>query len=224
MKSKHLQARIDQCLRNAELSTCPRRKFGAMLIDPGTTSIISDGYNGSPRGAKGTLCKGGWCERDGVTSDTVTIGEGWRRQADGCRLSQHHELQVRINGDRVWGFDLSSFPGARERVQEYAEKHRTELLEKYPPVKSGTQMEKGCHHAESNAIANAARRGASTEGAWLVVTGEPCMMCAKLIHHCGVVRVVVVKGGYAGGDDGVNYLKEHDVTVQYVDGPQDPRS
>lgn len=89
-------------------------------------------------------------------------------------------------------------------------------------IESGTRMEIGCHHAEMNVICNCAASGVPTRGAWLVVTGEPCTMCAKLIHHAGIERVIVVGGGYAGAN-GIEYLKQHDVEVQSVDGPQDPR-
>ncbi|CAN0594694.1 unnamed protein product [Laminaria digitata] len=47
-------------------------------------------------------------------------------------------------------------------------------------------------------------------------------MCAKLIHHAGIDKVIVVKGGYAG-ENGVTYLEDHGVQVAQVDGPQDPR-
>jgi dCMP deaminase len=90
-------------------------------------------------------------------------------------------------------------------------------------VKSGTQIEVGCHHAEMNVICNAAAGGVATQGAWLIVTGEPCMMCSKLIHHAGIARVVVVDGGY-GGFNGISYLEQHGVVVQKADGPKDPRS
>lgn len=89
-------------------------------------------------------------------------------------------------------------------------------------VRSGTRMEVGCHHAEMNVVCNAAANGVSTRGAWLIVTGEPCVLCAKLLHHSGIARVLVVRGGYAG-ENGVVYLREHGVEVQYVEGPQDPR-
>lgn len=90
-------------------------------------------------------------------------------------------------------------------------------------VQSGTQIEVGCHHAEMNVICNAAAGGVATQGAWLIVTGEPCMMCSKLIHHAGIARVVVVDGGY-GGFNGVSYLEQHGVVVQKAAGPKDPRS
>lgn len=155
MKAKHIQARIAQCLALAGLSPCPRRQFGAMLIDPATNSIIADGYNGTSRGSPYPLCGGDECERDGI--------------------------------------------------------------------QSGTRLELGCHHAESNALANAARRGVPTEGSWLIVTGEPCLMCSKQLFHAGVRRIYYVKHGYAGGSAGLDFLTHHRVTVIAVDGPTDPR-
>lgn len=89
-------------------------------------------------------------------------------------------------------------------------------------IVSGTRMEVGCHHAEMNVICNAAANGVPTRGAWLIVTGEPCVLCAKLIHHAGIAKVLVVEGGYAG-ENGCQYLEEHGVQVQTVDGPKDPR-
>jgi dCMP deaminase len=89
-------------------------------------------------------------------------------------------------------------------------------------VVSGTRVEVGCHHAEMNVICNASANGVPTKNAWLIVTGEPCMMCAKLIHHAGVTRVIVVDGGF-GGANGMDYLNSHGVVVQMTDGPKDPR-
>ena len=155
MKDKHLTIRIEQCLVLANASNCPRRKFGALLLDPERNVILMDGYNGGPRGG-GELCGGEVCLRD----------------ADN--------------------------------------------------VKSGTMVEVGCHHAEMNVICNAAAGGVGTRGAWLIVTGEPCTMCAKLIHHAGIARVIVVDGGY-GGANGVQYLESHEVEIQKVEGPKDPR-
>ncbi len=156
MKAKHLHIRIEQCLALSKASNCPRRKFGALLLDPNRNVILMDGYNGGPRGG-GALCGGEECLRD---------------------------------------------------TQNIA---------------SGTQVEVGCHHAEMNVICNAAASGVATEGAWLIVTGEPCIMCSKLIHHAGIARVVVVDGGY-GGFNGVGYLEAHGVEVQRTAGPRDPRA
>lgn len=156
MKPKHLQIRLEQCLLLSRASNCPRRKFGAMLLDPLRNVVLMDGYNGGPRGG-GELCGGETCLRD-------TLG-----------------------------------------------------------VPSGERMEVGCHHAEANVICNAAAQGVATTGAWLIVTGEPCMMCAKLIHHAGIEKVIVVDGGY-GGANGIDYLQRHGVQTQHVEGPKDPRT
>ena len=155
MKLKHIQIRIEQCLALAKASNCPRRKFGALLVDPSRNVLLMDGYNGGPRGG-GELCGGDGCLRD---ADNVT---------------------------------------------------------------SGTRIEIGCHHAEMNVICNAAANGVSCRGAWLIITGEPCLMCAKLIHHAGIERVIVVDGGYAGCN-GIEYLQRHAIGVSMVQGPCDPR-
>ena len=155
MKAKHLVVRVEQCLALAALSPCPRRQFGAMLIDPATNSVIADGYNGTSRGSPYFFCGGNRCEREGI--------------------------------------------------------------------ESGTRLELGCHHAESNALANAARRGASTEGAWLIVSGEPCLMCSKILFHAGIKHVYCVQHGYAGGSDGIEFLRINGVEVTYTSGPTDPR-
>jgi dCMP deaminase len=89
-------------------------------------------------------------------------------------------------------------------------------------IASGTEVQIGCHHAEMNAICNAAAHGVKTDGAWMLVTGEPCLMCAKLAHHAGIRKVLVVRNGYLGAN-GVDYLRRHGVEVAEVDGPKDPR-
>ena len=155
LKEKHIAIRVEQCLALSKASNCPRRKFGALLLDPARNVILMDGYNGGPRNG-GRLCGGEICLRD------------------------EHD------------------------------------------VESGTRMEIGCHHAEMNVICNAAANGVPCRGAWLIVTGEPCILCAKLIHHAGIERVLIVEGGYIGAN-GVSYLEGHGVAVQRVAGPRDPR-
>ena len=45
-------------------------------------------------------------------------------------------------------------------------------------------------HAEANAIIQAARGGASIDGAKLYVNGAPCKMCWRLIKNAGIVEVI----------------------------------
>ena len=216
MKPKHVEARIKQCLAIAECSPCSRRKFGALLLDPTRNVLLMDGYNGGPRGGgaptlltddphvRGELCGGDRCLRDGLREDEVVVVNG---------------KHVHVRGKHVW------FPnGCPRGYGDEAAEFRRKILDDNPPIRSGTRYEVGCHHAEMNVITNAAARGVATAGAWLIVTGEPCVLCAKLIHHAGIVKVICVKGGFLGGDDGPSYLLRHGVEVEYVEGPQDPRT
>jgi len=146
MNEKHLNFRIKQCIELASLSNCPRRKFGALLLDPIRNVVLIDAYNGGPRGGS-RRCAGESCGR---------------------------------------------------------------IDNKIP---SGTMIEVGCHHAEMNVICNAAAGGVRTSGAWLIVNGEPCVMCAKLIHHAGIAKVVIV-GGVYNEVNGIGYLKAHGLEVE----------
>lgn len=52
-------------------------------------------------------------------------------------------------------------------------------------------------HAEANAIAQAAKHGASINGATLYCKMEPCLDCCKLIINSGIKRVVCEKKYHA---------------------------
>jgi deoxycytidylate deaminase len=256
MKNKHIQIRIEQCLSLAKASGCPRRKLGALLIDPTRNVILADGYNGGPRGAEGTLCEGFWCSRNGLKHEDIEIKPGSEHKyhrAGGS--SQVQVLRVMVNGGVIKTFrkemlekltEQTTFgpfdfpeendashplselkghvpakiiPSTMDRAVAWVE----EMVAANPPIKSGTMMEKGCHHAEMNVICNASAGGIRTTGAWMIVLAEPCMMCAKLIHHSGIAKVIVVDGGYAGGKAGVVYLRKNGVKVDEIEGPKDPR-
>lgn len=145
--NKHVLFRITHARHLEQMSPCTRATVGAVIFDPTTYTIISDGYNGGPRGA-GPLCGGEDCVRD--------------------RLK----------------------------------------------IASGTRCEVGCHHAEFNACANAASAGAATRDAHMAVTCEPCLMCAKLIHHAQIRHVYYLPRGYDAS--GVEYLRAHGVDVTPV--------
>jgi dCMP deaminase len=59
---------------------------------------------------------------------------------------------------------------------------------------------------------NALRTHADIRGSIMIVSGEPCLMCAKLIHHSGIETVYTIQGSYSAVD-GVDYLKENNVEV-----------
>ena len=92
MKEKHLKIRMRQCLELAKLSPCKRRQFGAMILDPSTLTIISDGYNGTPR--KGPA----QCLNDKVCSRTLLNIESGTRLEIGCI---HAEQNAILNAART---------------------------------------------------------------------------------------------------------------------------
>lgn len=83
-------------------------------------------------------------------------------------------------------------------------------------IPSGEQVQIGCHHAEMNLIANCAATGISMRGKIVLVTGPPCLMCAKLLHHTQIKSVLVINK-HKYNDDGVQYLIENNVRVEYYD-------
>jgi dCMP deaminase len=70
-------------------------------------------------------------------------------------------------------------------------------------------------HAEANAIAWAARRGISTEGATLYTTMVPCIECAKLIIQAGIKQVYTLDKTATAEDfpPGLALLEEANVRV-----------
>ncbi len=70
-------------------------------------------------------------------------------------------------------------------------------------------------HSEAGAIAEAARKGISLEGADLYVTTFPCPPCGKLIAYSGIKRVFY-KNGY-GVLDSERILKDKGVEIIKVE-------
>lgn len=77
-------------------------------------------------------------------------------------------------------------------------------------------------HAEMNTIAQAARRGISTEGATIYCRMEPCWDCTKVIINSGIKRVVCERRYHAAHDSremlvkaGVELVVLHDEEQQY---------
>lgn len=74
---------------------------------------------------------------------------------------------------------------------------------------------RGCRnatHAESNALAYAARQGISTEGGTLYVSISPCLDCARLLVAAGISRTVASKAYRETA--GVELLREAGVIVE----------
>lgn len=87
-------------------------------------------------------------------------------------------------------------------------------LRSHMGIPSGERIEIGCHHAEANAITHSAREGISIKGASIVINCEPCLSCAKLIHHSGLSGVIIEPRGYSNA--GLDYLKSVGVNITLI--------
>jgi len=70
LKDKHVKMWVSVCKEIAQASNCPRAKFGALIIDEDSNTLVSSGYNGYLRGGP-PLCGGDVCKR---TEDDIESG------------------------------------------------------------------------------------------------------------------------------------------------------
>jgi len=71
-------------------------------------------------------------------------------------------------------------------------------------------------HAEANAIMKIARSTNNASGATLYITLSPCRECSKLIHQCGIKRLVYINE--YKDKSGIDFLKDAGVElVQIID-------
>jgi dCMP deaminase len=107
------------------------------------------------------------------------------------------------------------------RTAAVTNEHLPHRLSAYAAGDPRSNFFKGVHleistvvHAEARLIADAARNGASTQGATLYVTDFPCPPCAKLIAGAGVAKLYF-RTGYAVLD-GQHVLDEAAVEIVQV--------
>lgn len=83
----------------------------------------------------------------------------------------------------------------------------------------GLNSSEGCAHSETIALLHTARSSASTDGAHMLVIGEPCRMCASNIVIAGIEQVNIVSGGYPDFNRGIELLQDRGVKVSLFDMP-----
>ena len=71
-------------------------------------------------------------------------------------------------------------------------------------------------HAEANAISKLARDGESGKESSMFLTHAPCIHCAKMIYGAGISSVFY-RNSYRD-ENGINFLKKCNVTVEKIDG------
>lgn len=205
--------RIQQCLLLAKASGCHLRSRAAILVDP-DHGIIAEGIEHPPLRQKhfcGSTDINGhhvrFCLRDGIAAH-CRITESW---------DYDHAKTIIVGTDKTY---IAEFGEAEAKLPAMIREWGTE----FPPHPKGTRDDVGCHHAEMNALCSAALAGRPTEGSWLYVTDEPCLMCAKHLHQAGVIQVVLpgkrppfTRDNEALTGPGGRYLAEHNVGVLLVE-------
>lgn len=73
--------------------------------------------------------------------------------------------------------------------------------------------EQGTVHAEQNAIADAARRGISVQGATAYITHFPCIQCAKILAASGI-RMIKYYHDYRNDPLVVEILEESGIVLE----------
>jgi dUTP pyrophosphatase len=102
--------------------------------------------------------------------------------------------------------------GYNTRTSECSEE--TGCVRENEGIPSGTQLEKGCWHAEQMAMQNCGRLGASLKDAVIYINCEPCLMCSKTLVLSGIKAVVVPEGIYP--TNGLKFIQNAGVEVRHV--------
>ena len=69
-------------------------------------------------------------------------------------------------------------------------------------------------HAEANAIMKIAKSTNNVDGATLYITLSPCRECSKLIHQCGIKRLVFINK--YKDTSGIDFLREAGVELVQI--------
>ena len=145
----------------------------------------------------------------------------WRSQVGAVIVKDNRVVSMGYNGPvsgmpaciqkpPLWDEVMDNFPGDGPLGLELQEKRR-EMQER-------VCMGPGCTrslHAETNAIAFAARAGVSVEGCTMYCTMSPCINCAKVIVNSGIKRLVYMEE--YRDTSGLDLLKSAGITVVHLD-------
>lgn len=137
---------------------------------------------------------------------------GYLRDEKGRLIGQTRKFGcVIVNGDNIVGYGFNAQAPGQPLCSEVG------CLRDTLNIPSGTQIEK-CRavHAEQYAFLKMVSSGvgASTHGATMYVTAEPCEVCAKLIAGSGIDTLVVLKDVYPNNQ--IDIVHSAGINVRYV--------
>lgn len=145
-------------------------------------------------------------------------------QRSTCLRSQVGALIVRDGRIVSMGYNgpVSGMPACKKippQFQKLLDEGNHFALEQYEEYKKNTTMcmGPGCIrslHAETNAIAFAARAGVSVEGCTMYCSMSPCINCAKVIVNSGIKELKYLEE--YRDTSGLELLRKAGITVEQV--------
>lgn len=135
----------------------------------------------------------------------------WRSQVGAVIVKEGRVVSMGYNGP------VSGMPACEDlpNVLECpTEEDFSQWKEDHPLMCQGAGCTRSLH-AETNAIAFAARAGVSVEGCTMYCTMSPCINCAKVIVNSGIKKLVYMEE--YRDITGLNLLKSAGITVVHLD-------
>lgn len=135
----------------------------------------------------------------------------WRSQVGAVIVKEGRVVSMGYNGP------VSGMPACEDlpNVLECPTEETFSLWKENHPLMC---QEAGCTrslHAETNAIAFAARAGVAVEGCIMYCTMSPCINCAKVIVNSGIKKLVYMEE--YRDTTGLDLLKSAGITVVHLD-------
>lgn len=132
-------------------------------------------------------------------------------------------ISMGYNGPVAGRPECKKIPTMEELVTDpiYRDRSMTEItreLENHPLLCEGPGCTRSLH-AETNAIAFAAKAGVSVDGCTLYCSLSPCINCAKVIVNSGIKEVKFLNK--YRNEEGIRFLQESGITVVDMGGIED---
>lgn len=170
---------------NPDCHICPSRQLAAIIAntDPKYHCVLSEGYNGPPRGIP-----------HNDSAEWLKTIWGRLTTAQLCSLVKALNIENEVYGnttDKVKQMECILASTAKQKILD-AYDGCGQCPRRILQIPSGQRLDLcSCAHAERNAIANAAMNGVSIRGATMFCwCGTPCHECTTVILNSGISEVV----------------------------------
>ena len=183
------EVRMCQAYTVARLSSCPKRKVGAIITSADGESIIAEGRNEVPTGQKSCMGRYDGCFREQKRQEELAALQRLKASCSEC--------------------------GALLSPQLDCPKCDASYAKLLPPRKHLDYCR--ALHAEERAILQVSQLGGmSLQDSTIFVTTFPCALCAKKIVNCGIGKVVFAEP--YNQPEAVDFFKNAGVEVHAFEG------